>query len=214
MSQLKVAVVDGHRLVRQVLTDFLDTQPGIEVVGGASTAKETVALVHDFGPAVVCIDPQLHDMPGVEAIRHIHQQCPAAKILVVSDYHDVQFVEEAVSAGANGFILKYNKGGDLINAIRSVAQGDMVLAPEVASRMVQHYAASAGTRSRETWQLSPRETEVLGLLSQGFHDRQIAERLSISPKTAGNHITSILSKLGTHSRAETVYVARQRGIID
>ncbi len=200
---IRVVVVDDHAVVRSGLSTFLRAFDDLELAGEASNGAEAVRLCHALQPDVVLMDLKMPEMDGVTATRQIRQNLPAIQIIALTSFHEPTSVQEALQAGAIGYLMKDVSADELADAIRNAHRGMPTLAPEAAKVLLQ--------ASRQTpppgHDLTPREREVLGLLVQGLNNNEIAEKLAISVSTAKFHVSTILSKLGATSRTEAAALA-------
>ncbi len=204
---VRVLVVDDHPVVRAGIAALLAGEPDIDVIGECTGADEAVLFAADRKPDVVLMDLQLGDGPdGVNATERLTALPDAPKVLVLTTYDAELDITRAVAAGATGYLLKAGPPEDLFRGIHAAARGETVLAPQVAARLFGHMRAP-------TVALSPRETEIVGLLAEGLINRQIAARLFISEATVKTHLVHIYDKLGVDSRAGAVAVATERRII-
>jgi two-component system response regulator DegU len=210
---IKVAIADDHSLVRQGLRRYLETAEGIEVVGEASNGKELVDLVKDTSPRIALVDIRMPEMDGLEAARVIRDEYPNVAVIMLSAYDDRQFVVEAVRSGARGYVLKARDAEHLIQTVRLVADGNMVIDPQLVVALAEELS-DAKERDRRADTLTAREIEVLQLLAFGHTNRDIAERLFISPDTVKTHLEHIFEKLGASDRTAAVAEALRRRLIE
>jgi NarL family two-component system response regulator LiaR len=203
---IRVLVVDDHIVVRNGVAFSLLVYPDLEVVGQAETGEEAIRLCQetDIAPDVVLMDLRMPGMGGVEAIQALHEDLPQVQIIALTSYQEGSLVEEALQAGAIGYLLKDLAIDELAKAIRLAAHGMPILAPAAAQALVHTVARRPPPIGHD---LTEREREVLGLLAEGMSNQQIAERLVITPATVKFHTRSIRSKLGASSRTETVVLA-------
>ncbi len=152
-------------------------------------------------------------MSGIEAARLFREKYPDLKILVLSGYDFDQYVRALARTGIQGYLLKDSQQGELVDALREIASGGTVLPPQIASKVIQSYSGAGSTRDRQGWDLTVREIEILEMLYQGLRNSEIAEKLSISPRTVEAHVGNIISKLGARSRTEAVRVAVEKNLI-
>ena len=215
MKRIKVLVVDDHTIVRDGICALLGLAGDIEVVGEASNGKEAIEMVKKLSPDVVLMDIAMPLMGGLEATHRIHKEFPNVKVLALTQYDDREYVFPVIEAGAYGFISKSAASSELTTGIRSVYKGDSFLSPSVAKYLVEVYRqGGTAKRTHDPYdELTDREREVLKLLAEGYTIQEIAAMLSISPKTAEGHKTSLMSKLDIHNRAELVKYALRKGII-
>lgn len=202
-QKIRVMIVDDHDLVRDGLRMLLSSFDDIEVVADAAHGARGVELCTQFCPDVVLMDMVMPVMDGVTATRHIHDLCPAAQIIALTSFNDEDNVQRALKAGAISYMLKNVTIDELVSAVRKAYAGQSVLAPEAARVLI-----SATTRPPIIgYDLSEREREVLSLLVRGLSNREIGDILHISASTVKNHVSTILSKLGTTSRTQAAALA-------
>jgi two-component system, NarL family, response regulator LiaR len=214
---IRVALADDHAVVRQGLRTFLELQDDVEVVGEAADGAEAVELVARAEPDVVLLDLVMPRLDGIEAIKQIRARCPATRILVLTSFADDRTVLPAVRAGAAGYLLKDVQPPELVAAIRTVHSGEALLAPAVATMLVEQLAAedgangAAGGRAAGP-QLTPRELEVLAQLARGRANKAIAFELGVSERTVKTHVSNILAKLGFSDRTQAAVYAVEHGL--
>jgi DNA-binding NarL/FixJ family response regulator len=210
---IRVAIADDHSLVRQGLRRYLDTAEGIEVIGEAANGKELIELIERDPPEIALVDIRMPEMDGLEAARQIRDRFPEVGVVILTAYDDRQFVVEAVRAGARGYVLKARDAEHLIQTIRLVAGGNMVIDPQLVVALAEELS-QAKERDRRAETLTAREIEVLQLLAFGHTNRDIAERLYISPDTVKTHLEHIFEKLGASDRTAAVAEALRRRLIE
>lgn len=210
---VKVAIADDHSLVRQGLRRYLETADGIEVVGEASNGLELLDLLATTSPNIALVDIRMPEMDGLEAAREIRDRYPDINIIMLSAYDDRQFVVEAVRAGARGYVLKARDAEHLIQTVRLVADGNMVIDPQLVVALAEELSV-AKERDRKADTLTAREIEVLQLLAFGHTNKNIAEKLFISPDTVKTHLEHIFEKMGASDRTAAVAEALRRRLIE
>ncbi|HET7783686.1 MAG TPA: response regulator transcription factor [Arthrobacter sp.] len=204
MSAITVLLVDDHLVVRSGLRALLGTQPDLQVIGEAASGEEAVERVQQHSPAVVVMDLAMGSgMDGIEAIRKIRQRNRGQAILVFTTYDSDADIVRAVDAGAMGYLLKDAAPEEIFAAIRGAVQGKSVMSPPVASRLFQQL------RNPEEI-LTPREAELLSLLTEGLSNRELGRRLFISEATVKTHLAHIYAKLGVDTRAAAIATAIRR----
>ena len=215
MRKTKVLIVDDHAIVRDGICSLLALAGDMEIVGEAANGMEALEKVGKSLPDVVLMDIAMPIMDGLEAIRRIRKEFSDTKILVLTQYDDRAHVFPAIQAGANGFVSKTAASSELTSGIRAVFAGDSYLSPSVAKLFVEDYQMVALTEDKidPYEQLTNRERDTLKLVVEGYKTRQIAEMLTITPKTVEGHKTSLMKKLGIHNKVELVRYALRRGII-
>jgi len=215
MPKIRVLVVDDHTIVRDGICSLLGLTPDIEVIGEAANGKEALEVLRKLTPDVVLMDLAMPVMGGLEATRRIAKEFPRIKVLALTQYDDREYAFPIIEAGACGFISKTAASSELASGIRCVYHGDSFLSPSVAKFLVENYRQGASTvRSHDPYeQLTDREREILKLLAEGHGTREIANMLTVSPKTVEGHKTSLMAKLDIHSRTDLVKYALRKGII-
>jgi DNA-binding NarL/FixJ family response regulator len=212
---IRVVVVDDHDLFRAGLSSLLGAQSDIEVVAQASGGRMGIRLADELRPDVVLMDLRMPDVDGTEATRGILERHPAARVLVLTVSTDDTDVEAALNAGACGFIAKDTPVAAVAVAVRAAAQGVAWLSPRAAEVVLKQVRQRASERELDGGaeeQLSARELDVLRLVARGMENADIAEALAISPRTAKNHVSNILAKLGLPSRVQAAIYAVRRGL--
>jgi DNA-binding NarL/FixJ family response regulator len=207
MTSIRVLIADDHPVVRDGLRGMLAGEAGFEVVGEATSGAEAVALTERERPDVVLMDLQMPGVDGATATAEIAQRFPGTRVLVLTTYDTDADILRAVEAGATGYLLKDAPKERLFPAIRSAARGETVLAPAVATRLVNRMRVPAEEA------LTSREIEVLELVAKGSSNADVAARLFISEATVKTHLLHIFGKLGVDDRTAAVVSAMERGII-
>jgi DNA-binding NarL/FixJ family response regulator len=212
-----VVVADDQDIVRAGFSALLDTQADITVVGSAGDGAEAVRICREQRPDVVLMDVRMPVMDGIEATRRLAAaQDGGPRVLMLTTFDLDEYVYDALSAGASGFLLKDVTAERLFDAVRVVAAGDALLAPAVTRRLIGEFArlrprlAPAPESLRE---LTPRETEVLRLVAEGLSNGEIAERLVLSEETVKTHVSRVLMKLGLRDRTQAVVTAYESGLV-
>jgi two-component system response regulator NreC len=210
---IRIIIADDHQIVRQGLKTLLEKEPDMEVVAEAEDGRRTLSLVRELIPHVVVLDVEMPDLNGIEAARQILTEFPQTKVIALSMYSDRRFVVNMLKAGANGYLLKDCAFEELAQAIRLAMSNRIYLSPGVADVVVKDYVNSSSSVSQSVFAvLTPREREVLQLLSEGKRTSQIAELLHISVKTVETHRQQIMHKLGIKSVAELTKYAIREGL--
>jgi len=213
MSKIRVLLADDHAILREGVRALLALCDDIEVVGEAVDGRSAVDATRALDPDVVVMDIAMPGLGGLEATLEIKKAGLRSKILVLSQYDEREYVRRLLKAGVSGYLLKKSAGGELANAIRAVHRGGLVLDPEVARIAMEDAgpAAPGGADPYET--LTDREKQVLKLVAEGLANKEVAEVLGISVKTAMSHREKVMEKLGLHNRTELVRFALRRGVI-
>ena len=210
---IRVLIADDHTIVRSGVRMLLEAEEDFTVVGEALDGAQAITLTGKLRPDVVLMDIGMPDVDGLEATRRIKVQWPDVNVLVLTMHRSEQYFFEMLKNGASGYILKGAETSDLFHAVRVVAQGDVFLYPAMARKLVNDYLKVVGGVAAVDPQLSPRENEILQLLVEGYSNKEIAEKLIISPSTVHTHRTNLMQKLGLSSRHELIQYARQRGLL-
>lgn len=208
MTPLRVLIAEDHAVVREGTRQILEQDQGIAVVGEAADGATAVELAGRLEPDVILLDLHMPRMNGIEATRRIVAAQPGAAVLILSAYDDEDYVSAALEAGASGYLLKSAHGHEVVAAIRSVTQGQVVMDARVARRVLRRRGDAASDEP------TPREIEVLRLAARGLRTRDIAAELATSPRTIEAHFTSIYNRFGVTTRAEAVMFAAGRGWIN
>lgn len=210
---ISVLITDDHALVRQGVRDFLELQPDLTIAGEATSGENAVRLAGELAPDVVLMDLVMPGIGGVEATRQVKQASPHSQILVLTSYHEDEYIFPALRAGAISYVLKDIGPEELADAIRKAARGESVLHPRVAARVVQEMRGDKRDTPNLFNELSDRELEVLRLIADGHSNAEIARKLVISEKTVKGHVSNILGKLHMLDRTQAAVFAWQQGLI-
>lgn len=208
-SPIRVMLVDDHTMVRRGLAAFLKVFDDLELAGEAANGKDAIQLCARVLPDVVLMDMVMPDMDGVTATQAIRQQFPEVQVIALTSFKDKGLVQNALQAGAIGYLLKDVSADELAQAIRAAHAGRATLSPEAALALV-HTATRPPTPGHD---LTERERDVLALMVAGLNNTQIADRLVVSPSTIKSHVSHILAKLGVASRTEAVALAVRHRLV-
>ncbi len=216
-APVRVVIADDHDLLRDGVTAILGADPGIEVVGEASSGPSAVAAAAALAPDVVLMDIEMPGGDGLTATRQILERCARTRVLVLTTFDLDEYVLEALRAGASGFLLKTTPSAALVAAVRACAAGEMLLAPSVTRRLVETYVrqpapAPEGAVPPRLAELTERELEVLRALARGRSNAEIGRDLFLAETTVKTHVTHILAKLGLRDRVQAVIVAYETGL--
>ena len=208
-SRIRVMLVDDHLMVRRGLATFLKVFDDLELAGEAGSGKAAVQLCGELLPDVILMDMVMPDMDGATTTHLIRQQHPNVQVLALTSFKEEKLVQNALQAGAIGYLLKDVSADELAQAIRAAHAGRATLSPEAAQALV-HAASQPPEPGHD---LTERERAVLALLVEGLNNTQIAGRLVVSPSTVKSHVSNILSKLGVASRSEAVALAVRNKLV-
>ena len=210
---ITVLLVDDHAVVRQGVRFFLESQEEFEVVGEAESGETAVQLATEQIPDVVLMDLVMPEMYGVEATRQVKKISPRSQIVVLTSYHDDEYIFPALQAGAISYILKDIRMEELADAIRRAAHDEVTLHPRVAARIIQELHGVRGDDINPFTELTNREMEVLKLIADGLNNQHIAQQLTITEHTVKGHVSNILSKLHLADRTEAAVFAWKKGVV-
>lgn len=203
-TPIRILVADDHPSVRDGLASILNAQPDLTVVAEAGTGRETIEQFKLRAPDVLIVDLRMPDGDGIQTIRDLLAINPAAKALVLTTYDTEEDIFNALEAGARGYILKDTTREEIVEAVRQIHAGNRFLPPAIASRLADRVIRPA---------LTPRELDVLRLVSRGRTNKEIAVAIFVSEETVKSHMKGLFQKLGVHDRAEAVGIALQRGLL-
>ena len=213
---IRVLIADDQALVRDGFGMILDAQADIEVVGQASDGRQAVDLSRELRPDVVLMDIRMPEVDGVEATRRLMADPESPRILMLTTFDQNEYVYDAMKAGASGFLLKDVRREELINAVRSVAAGDALLASSLTRRFIEDFVRRPPPGAAPTGalaELTDREAEVVRLVARGLSNAEIAERMVVSEATVKTHVARVLSKLGLRDRTQVVVMAYETGFV-
>ncbi|MCB2202579.1 response regulator transcription factor [bacterium] len=212
-KKITILLVDDHEVVRQGLRAYLESQPDFRVIAEVSSGEEAVEAATEYLPDVVLMDLVMMGIGGVEATRRVKDLTPRTQVVVLTSYHQDEFIFPALRAGAISYVLKDVMMDDLAEAIRKAARGEAVLHPRVAERVIQEINGAKGATFNPFTELTNREMEVLRLIARGMCNSLIAEELYISENTVKGHVSNILSKLQLADRTQAAVYAWEQGIV-
>jgi two-component system response regulator DevR len=198
---IRVFLLDDHEVVRRGLAELLAASPGFEVVGEARTAEEALARIPASRPDVAVLDGRLPDGSGIDVCREIRSRLPETFCMILTSYDDEDAVLASVLAGASGYVLKEVRGSALVDAVRQVAMGRSLIAPDVIAQVMDR-VRNGTPEDAKVASLTEREREVLDLITEGMTNKQIGERLFLAEKTVKNYVSSLLGKLGMERRTQ------------
>lgn len=218
-ATIRVLLADDHPLIRKALRDTLEKEPDLEVVGEAGNGAEAVELTAQLRPDVVIMDVSMPVMNGVEATRRIKEADPLTLVLILTVVTDVNTIFNILQAGASGYLVKSIFGPEVVRTIRTLMDGDLVLAPDISAELLKFATRHKEDRvqpalSQPPGRLSQRALEVLGWAARGLSNKEIAAKLGITEATVKGHLVEIFTYLNVRSRTEAVFVSLKTGLIN
>jgi two-component system NarL family response regulator len=218
MNKTRVLIADDHQVVREGLSAILTTKEDIEVVGLAKDGVEAVEMTRKLLPDVVLMDISMPRMNGVEATREIKRENPHIGVVVLTMYAEEEYIFDLVKAGATGYLLKDADSSQIVKAIRAIADGESLIHPSVASKILNEFSLLAAGKGRKPGRiehdLTDREITVLELVAEGKTNKEIANVLELSEKTVKNHVRNIFHKLHVYDRTQAAIHAIRKGLIE
>lgn len=207
MAKTRIMIVDDHEVVRMGMRAAFETEPDLTVVGEASNGAEALAKMPVLAPQLILMDVRMEKMNGIEACREIKSRYPEVQILMITSYSDDDAVISSILAGASGYLLKHLSRAELLRSIRQVASGHSLIDTNTKKQAIERLERMPGN------ELTEREREVLALVARGYTNKQIADKLYVSEKTARNHVSHILEKLGLSRRSEAAAFAVEHKLV-
>lgn len=207
MAKIRIMIVDDHEMMRLGLRTAFEPEPDLAVVGEASNGAEALAKMATLDPQLVLMDVRMEKMGGIEACREIKSRYPDVRILMLTSYTSEDAVISSIMAGASGYLLKHLSRPELLRSIRLVASGQTLIDANATKLALDRISQTPG------WELTEREREVLTLIARGYTNKQIADALTVSEKTARNHVSHILEKLGLSRRSEAAVFAVENKLV-
>jgi two-component system, NarL family, response regulator len=204
IRRIRILIVDDHPVVRAGLTSMLGTQAELEVIGSASSGEEALAKLSQVEPDVLLLDLRMHGMSGVDTLMAMKRSAHDARVIIPTSFETDEDIYRAVQAGAHGYLLKDTSLREMVEAIRAVHAGKRYIPRDIAARLAERMMRT---------DLTPREIEILKMLSKGPTNKEIGRALGISENTVKNHVNSIIEKLEVSDRTEAATTAIQRGLI-
>jgi two-component system response regulator NreC len=211
---IDILIADDHGLLRAGLRALLNAEPDLRVVDEAADGYQALRLAHELHPDVVLLDISMPGLSGLEVIRKLKEILPKVRVLILTVHEDEELLRETIRAGASGYIVKRAVESELIDAIRAIWRGNQYVHPAMTHALLKDLAPPPIVEKSPSEPLTHREIEVLGLIAQGYTNRQIAETLNLSVRTVESHRANLTSKLGLRSRLELVRYAQEHGLLN
>jgi two-component system response regulator NreC len=214
---IRILIADDHGVLRAGLRALLSAESELEVVDEASNGNEALSKADELQPDVILLDISMPGASGIEVTRRLKEMLPETRVLILTVHEDEGLLQEAIQAGASGYIIKRAVESELIDAIRAVWRGDLYVHPAMTRALLKEMSpppSAASIIEAPVEALTPREVEVLRLIAQGYTNRQMADMLSISVRTVESHRSNLMGKLDLHSRVELVRYARENNLIN
>jgi two-component system response regulator NreC len=214
MNAITIVLADNHEVVRLGIRTLLENEPDFQIVGEASDGLKTVDIVKHLNPDVLILDLMMPGINGIEVTQQVKKISPKTHVIILSMYSNEAYVLETLRKGAEGYVLKDSTGNDLVKAVREVTAGRRYLSPPLSERAIDIYIETTKTSTLDPYEtLTSREREVLHMVAQGYSNVEVADYLSISPRTVEIHRANMMHKLGLHNQASLIRYALQRGIL-
>ena len=214
-KKVKVVIAEDHTILREGLKALLGSDPDLEICGEADNGKDAIKLVQRLNPDIVLMDLSMPRIHGLEAIREIRKTNPTTKILVLTVHDDEEYISATLRSGASGYVLKNDSYNELLSSIKTVLRGKPYLSPAISQTIIQGYLDGKKSDDVRTGYetLTARERETLKLIAEGVRNKDIAEFMGISSKTAEKHRSNLMKKLDLHSVSAITAFAAKKGLI-
>jgi len=215
MSEVKIFLADDHAILREGLSYIIAQKENYCIIGESGDGREALGNILKLKPDVVILDISMPSMTGIEVARRIKKEKLLSKIIILSQHHSDQYVQQLLKIGVNAYVLKEKASDELLKAIDEVLNDNLYLSPEITTRVIYEHGLLHGIKQKKSKELlSPREAEILKLLSEGSTNNKIAEIINISEQTVKTHRSNIMKKLNARSIAELVRYAIKEGIVE
>lgn len=211
---VRILLADDHEILRSGLRSLINAEPDLEVVGEATNGREALLFAKKLQPDMVLMDISMPELGGIDAIKQLKSIIPESKVLMFTVHEDELLLKKAIRAGASGYVVKRAAESELVNAIHSVLEGNIYIHPTMTRVLLKDIAPEQKAKHPKGHKLTRREEEVLRLLARGYTNNQIAEQLSISPRTVEGHRANLMGKLNLTSRVEIVEYAEEHGLLE
>ena len=213
METINIVIADDHLLMREGTRRILEGYPDLKVVGEADDGEKAMDLLRRLRPDIIILDIRMPKLNGVEVVQQMSDCCPDTKVLILTAYDDDEYIFALMGAGAHGYFLKTVQPTELIEAVRNIHSGEIVLDPTIAAKVAQLWAQNQILTGRIVDKLSPRELEILRFAAKGLRNKAIADKLFISSRTVERHFSNIFIKLDVTSRMEAVLYGISQNLI-
>jgi two-component system response regulator NreC len=207
-------LADDHGILRAGLRNLLNLEPDMEVIGEAADGSQVLQMAEQLHPDLILMDISMPNLGGIDVLPTLTERVPEVKVLMLTLHEDESLLRKAIGAGAMGYVIKRAAEPELVNAIKTVMQGDIYVHPAMTRVLLKDLVPVPVSKNRSQNTLTMRELEVLRLIARGYTNNQIAKRLVLSARTVEGHRASLMSKLDLHSRVELVEYAEQHGLLD
>jgi DNA-binding NarL/FixJ family response regulator len=214
MRPISVFLVDDHTVVRQAVRLMLEAESDIEVCGEADGADGAIENISALKPDVALVDLKMEGRSGLSLAKAVTSRCPRTAVIVFTMYSNPSYVDAAIRAGASGYVLKSATKAELLRAIRAVSQGSRFLQPEITKPLLRRLTLEVDSAGARSIRFTPRELEVLELLTNGASNKEVARILTVSEETIKTHLKHLYEKLGASDRAQAVAIALRQNLID
>jgi len=211
---VRILIVDDHAVVRAGLRALLDAEPDFQIVGEAADGQTAVALAGTVSPDVMVIDMNMPGLNGIQVTRQVADKLPNTRVLILTLHADANYLRQALEYGAAGYILKSAVELQIINAIRTVANGDMFIDPAMTMTLVRNMSTTSHPPAEHTQELTHRERAILRFVAHGYTNREVAEKLHLSVRTVEGHRANLLNRLGLTNPIQIARYAMQKGLLD
>jgi two-component system, NarL family, response regulator NreC len=210
----RILLADDHGILRAGLRNLLNAEPDLEVIGEAADGIQALELAEQSRPDLILMDISMPNMGGIELLQHLRGRQNPSKVLMMTVHEDDSLLKKAIRAGASGYLVKRAAESELINAIRTVMEGDIYIHPSMTRALLRDLVPEPSSKPAGENTLTHRELEILRMVARGYTNNQIAGKLSISARTVEGHRANLMGKLGLHSRVELVEYAEQHGLME
>jgi len=211
---IRILLADDHGILRAGLRNLLNLDPDLEVIGEAADGSQVLRMAEQLQPDLILMDISMPNMGGIDALPYLTERLPATRVLMLTVHEDEGLLRKAMRAGASGYVIKRAAEAELVNAIKTVMQGDIYIHPAMTRALLKDLVPAPAAKGKTDNTLTFRELEVLRLIARGYTNNQIAKHLVLSSRTVEGHRANLMGKLGLRSRVELVEYAEQHGLLD